>query len=113
MRRRTQPNWSNSISIRCRPCSIPKRRSPRARPIVHDKFGTNLIGAFTVAKGDADGALGRAPHRLQRRFHHHRYAAMPMECRGVVGLHDARTDAVTIWSSTQVVHWLRREAARC
>ena len=79
--------------------------------VVHDKFGTNLIGAFTIAKGDADGALGRAPHRLQRRFYHHRYAAMPMECRGVVGLHDARTDAVTIWSSTQVVHWLRREAA--
>ena len=79
--------------------------------VVHDKFGTNLIGAFAIAKGDADGALGRAPHRLQRRFYHHRYAAMPMECRGVVGLHDARTDAVTIWSSTQVVHWLRREAA--
>jgi len=79
--------------------------------VVHDKFGTNLIGAFAIAKGDADGALRRAPHRLQRRFYHHRYAAMPMECRGVVGLHDARTNAVTIWSSTQVVHWLRREAA--
>jgi carbon-monoxide dehydrogenase large subunit len=79
--------------------------------IVHEKFGTNLIGAFTIGKGDADGALARAPRRLQRRFHHHRYAAMPMECRGVVGSHDARTDSVTIWSSTQVVHWLRREAA--
>jgi aerobic carbon-monoxide dehydrogenase large subunit len=80
-------------------------------PIVHDKFGTNLIGAFTIAKGDADGALARAPHRLKRRFHHHRYAAMPMECRGVVALHDARTDSLTIWSATQVVHWLRREAS--
>ena len=34
-----------------------------------------------------------------------------MECRGVVGLHDARTDFITIWSATQVVHWLKREAA--
>jgi carbon-monoxide dehydrogenase large subunit len=34
-----------------------------------------------------------------------------MECRGVVGLYEPRTDAVTIWSSTQVVHWVRREAA--
>ena len=34
-----------------------------------------------------------------------------MECRGVVGVHDPRTDSVTIWSSTQVVHWVRREAA--
>ncbi len=79
--------------------------------IVHDRFGTNLIGAFTVGKGDVDAALARSPRRLQRRFQHHRYAAMPMECRGVVGLHEARTDTITIWSATQVVHWVRREAA--
>ena len=34
-----------------------------------------------------------------------------MECRGVIGAYDRRTDSVTIWSSTQVVHWVRREAA--
>ena len=79
--------------------------------IVHDKFSTNLLGAFTIGKGDADAVLKRAPRRLQRRFYHHRYVALPMECRGVVGLHDARTDTVTIWSATQVVHWLKREAS--
>ncbi len=79
--------------------------------IVHERFGTNLIGAFTIRKGDADGALAGAPRKLKRRFHHRRYAAMPMECRGVVGLHDPRTDSITIWSATQVVHWVRREAA--
>src|SRR6516162_149448 len=79
--------------------------------LIHDRFGTNLIGGFTVGKGDVEGALARSPHRLQRRFYHHRYGAMPMECRGVVGLHDPRTDSVTIWSATQVVHWVRREAA--
>ena len=80
-------------------------------PIVHDRFGTNLIGSFTIAKGDVERVMANAPRRLKRRFHHHRYAAMPMECRGVVGQHDPRTDTVTIWSSTQVVHWVRREAA--
>jgi aerobic carbon-monoxide dehydrogenase large subunit len=79
--------------------------------IVHERFGTNLIGGFSITKGDAERAMARAPRRLKRRFHHHRYAAMPMECRGVVSLHDPRTDQVTIWSSTQVVHWVRREAA--
>jgi aerobic carbon-monoxide dehydrogenase large subunit len=80
-------------------------------PIVHDRFQTNLIGAFSVGRGDVDAVLAGAPHRLRRRFYHHRYAAMPMECRGVVSAYDPRTDSATIWSSTQVVHWVRREAA--
>jgi aerobic carbon-monoxide dehydrogenase large subunit len=80
-------------------------------PVVHDRFQTNLIGAFSVGRGDAEAALARASHRLRRRFHHHRYAAVPIECRGVVSAYDPRTHSVTIWSSTQVVHWVRREAA--
>jgi aerobic carbon-monoxide dehydrogenase large subunit len=80
-------------------------------PIVHDRFQTNLIGAFSVGRGDAGAALAGAPHRLRRRFYHHRYAAVPLECRGVVSAYDPRTDSATIWSSTQVVHWVRREAA--
>src|SRR6202035_1225586 len=89
----------------------PEQALDAGATIVHDKCATNLIGAFTVGKGDADAVLKRAPRRLRRRFYHHRYVALPMECRGVVGLHDARTDTVTIWSATQVVHWLKREAA--
>src|SRR5271166_5723234 len=80
-------------------------------PVVHERFQTNLIGAFSVGRGDADAALAGAPHRLRRRFYHHRYAAVPLECRGVVSAYDPRTDSATIWSSTQVVHWVRREAA--
>jgi carbon-monoxide dehydrogenase large subunit len=80
-------------------------------PVIHDSLNTNLIGEFTVAKGDVAAALARAPHRLARRFHHHRYAAAPIECRGVVGHYDRRADQITIWSSTQVVHWVRKEAS--
>jgi carbon-monoxide dehydrogenase large subunit len=80
-------------------------------PIVHDRYDTNLIGAFSLGKGDAAAALAAAPHRLARRFYHHRYAAVPLECRGVVAEYDRRNGSVTIWSSTQVVHWVRREVA--
>jgi aerobic carbon-monoxide dehydrogenase large subunit len=80
-------------------------------PILHDRFGTNLVGAFSVGRGDVEAAFAAAPHRLRRRFYHHRYAAVPLECRGVVAAWDPRTQSATIWSSTQVVHWLRREAA--
>jgi aerobic carbon-monoxide dehydrogenase large subunit len=79
--------------------------------LIHDKFQTNQIGGFSIGKGEFAAALARAPHKLKRRFRHHRYAAAPMECRGVVGVYDQRLDSVTIWSSTQVVHWVRREAA--
>ena len=79
--------------------------------IVHERLRTNQIGSFSVGPVDAAAAMARAPHRPSRRFHHHRYAAVPMECRGVVSAYDPRNDTVTIWSSTQVVHWVRREAA--
>jgi aerobic carbon-monoxide dehydrogenase large subunit len=36
---------------------------------------------------------------------------MPIECRGVAAVHDPRNDSITIWSATQVVHWVRREVA--
>jgi carbon-monoxide dehydrogenase large subunit len=80
-------------------------------PIIHEHYGTNLVGEFAIGRGDVAAAFARAPHRLKRRFYHHRYAAVPMECRGVVAEYDRRTDSATIWSSTQVVHWVRREAA--
>jgi aerobic carbon-monoxide dehydrogenase large subunit len=80
-------------------------------PIIHDELKTNLLGTFSVSKGDVGSVLAQAPRRLRRRFYHHRYAAMPIECRGVAALYDPRTDSVTVWSATQVVHWVRREAA--
>jgi carbon-monoxide dehydrogenase large subunit len=80
-------------------------------PLIHEHLRTNMFGAFSIAKGDVNSAMAGAPHRLQRRFYHHRYAAMPIECRGVAALYEPRTDAITIWSATQVVHWVRREVA--
>src|SRR6476619_7549313 len=73
-------------------------------PIVHDRYDTNLIGSFSVGKGDAAAVLASAPHRLRRRFYHHRYAAVPMACRGAVSAYAPRTDSAPIWSSPQGVH---------
>ena len=80
-------------------------------PLVHEHLGRNTAASLHARKGDAAAALAGAAHRLRRRFVHHRYAAMPLECRGVVADYDRRTDTVTVWSSTQVVHWVRREVA--
>jgi carbon-monoxide dehydrogenase large subunit len=79
--------------------------------LVHEHLGKNVAATLHTMKGDGKAALEAAPHRLKRRFYHHRYAAMPMECRGVVADYDRRTDTLTVWSSTQIVHWVRREVA--
>ncbi len=80
-------------------------------PLVHERLKTNEIGWFDLRKGDAEKAFASAPHRIKRRIAHHRYAAMPMECRGVAAQYDERTSSYTVWSSTQVVHWVQREIA--
>jgi len=79
--------------------------------IIHEEFASNLIGEFAIEKGQVAAALSSAPLKLRRRFYTHRYAGLPLECRGVIGAYDERTDSVTIWSATQVVHSVRREAA--
>jgi carbon-monoxide dehydrogenase large subunit len=82
-----------------------------AEALVHDHLPGNIAATLHAKKGDGEAALEAAPRRLKRRYFHHRYAAMPMECRGVVAEYDSRTDSITVWSSTQVVHWVRREVA--
>src|SRR5437773_3715164 len=89
----------------------PEAALASSSPLLHEQLQTNEIAWFTVTKGEPDAAFAKAPHKLKRRFVHHRYAAMPMECRGVAAAYDLRTDSYTIWSSTQVVHWVQRETA--
>lgn len=81
-------------------------------PLNHEQLKTNEIGWFHLKKGDADKVFATAKRTIKRRFVHHRYAAMPMETRGVAGVYDVRTDSYTIYSSTQCVHWVQRETAQ-
>ena len=89
----------------------PQAALAQGSALIHERLKTNEVGWFRVQKGDAAVAIEAAPHRIRRRFVHHRYAAMPMECRGVASTYEPRTDTYTVWSSTQVVHWVRRETA--
>jgi carbon-monoxide dehydrogenase large subunit len=78
---------------------------------VHDELKSNIVARLKVVKGDAEAALASAPRRIRHVFDNHRYLAMPIECRGVVAHYEKHAGSMTIWSSTQVVHWVRREVA--
>jgi carbon-monoxide dehydrogenase large subunit len=81
-------------------------------PRVHSQLDSNVVARFRVQKGDAGAALESAPRKLRHTFYNHRHVALPIECRGVIADYDPRTDSITVWASTQVVHWVRREIAK-
>src|SRR2546422_2759845 len=83
---------------------------PRAT-LVHEGSNNNVVFSFSIEKGNVDGALGAAPYTLRDRFRHHRYCAAPLEGRGVVAWVEPKTNILTVWSSTQMPHLVRRQIA--
>jgi carbon-monoxide dehydrogenase large subunit len=79
--------------------------------LVHDESEDNVVFSFQVSKGNVDQAMRNAPHTLRDRFRHHRYCAAPLECRGVVAWLEPKTNILTVWSSTQMPHLVRRQIA--
>jgi carbon-monoxide dehydrogenase large subunit len=94
------------------PAVVDPAESLRGRPaLVHEGTSDNVVFSFSVSKGNVDAALRTAPYKLSERFRHHRYCAAPLECRGVVAWIEPRTNILTVWSSTQMPHLVRRQIA--
>ena len=79
---------------------------------VHGHLSSNVMADMTVSKGDVGSALVNAPRQLTRTISHHRYAASPNECRAVAAQFDRRDGVLTVWSTTQVVHWVQAQLSR-
>jgi carbon-monoxide dehydrogenase large subunit len=76
-------------------------------PYVHLSRKTNLLINFEQSYGNADKAVEGAPHRLTVSLKQHRGGAHPIEPRGLIASFDAMTDALTVFSSTQLAHEAR------
>jgi carbon-monoxide dehydrogenase large subunit len=76
-------------------------------PVAHLHRKSNLLIDFVQSYGDADRAVEQAPRRLTVSLEQHRGGAHPIEGRGLVASHDAMTDVLTVWSSTQLAHEAR------
>ncbi len=79
--------------------------------LVHDELEDNLAFHFSINKGNVDRAMQAATHRINERFRHQRCCAVSIECRGVVASGGPKSGALTVWSSTQVPHSVRRQIA--
>jgi aerobic carbon-monoxide dehydrogenase large subunit len=79
--------------------------------LIHEGSKNNVVFGFSIEKGNVDQALAAAPYILRERFRHHRYCAAPLECRGVLAWVEPKTNILTVWSSTQMPHLVRRQIA--
>ena len=78
-------------------------------PLVHEQFGTNKVCEWSLGGGDLEKGFAEADVIIERRIVNHRIAGAAIEPRAVLA--EYRADKLTLWSSTQVPHFLRLFAA--
>jgi len=83
----------------------PEAALAEGSPLVHEALGTNKSHEWSLGGGDVDAALAEAEVVVERRIVNHRTAGAAIEPRGVVA--EYRGGALTMWSSTQVPHFVR------
>ena len=74
-------------------------------PFVHEQLGTNKVHEWSLPGGDVEAGFAEADVIVERRVVNHRTAGAPIEPRGVLA--DYRTGELTLWSATQVPHFVR------
>jgi carbon-monoxide dehydrogenase large subunit len=73
--------------------------------LVHGQFGTNKVCEWSLGGGDLEAGFAEADVIVERRIVNHRIAGAAIEPRAVLA--EYRGDRLTVWSSTQVPHFLR------
>ena len=74
-------------------------------PLVHPELGTNRSHQWSLGGGDLDAGFAKADVIVERRVVNHRTTGAAIEPRGVLA--DYRAGSLTLYSSTQVPHFLR------
>jgi carbon-monoxide dehydrogenase large subunit len=81
-------------------------------PLVHADVPGNRAARVVQRVGDPDAVFGRAARVLRERLYIERSCGSPIEARGVVAEHDARTGLLRVWSSTQAPLPIKNGLAR-
>ena len=73
--------------------------------LLHPDIGSNQTHEWSLGGGDLDAGFAQADIIVERRVVNHRTAGAPIEPRGVLA--DCRAGQLTVWSATQVPHFVR------
>ena len=86
------------------PAVVDPERALEGAPLVHEDLGSNKVHEWSLG-GDVESVLAGSEVVIERRFVNHRTAGAAIEPRGVLA--DYRAGELTLWSSTQIPHFLR------
>ncbi len=73
--------------------------------LLHPDIGSNQTHEWSLGGGDLDAGFAQADIIVERRVVNHRTAGAPIEPRGVLA--DYRAGQLTVWTATQVPHFVR------
>ncbi len=83
------------------------RSAEPGSPKAHSDSPDNIAWDITVAGGDVDAAFAGADVVVKQRMPQQRLFPIAMEPRGVVAEYTPFENKLTVWTSTQVPHWVR------
>jgi carbon-monoxide dehydrogenase large subunit len=82
-------------------------------PLVATNTNSNIHSSCRVVVGDVENAEKNSNFRISRRFRFGRSVGSPIENRGVMAQWDAAAEKLTVWSTTQIPHFLKANLSQC
>ncbi len=87
------------------PVVVDPEKALEGGPFVHEALGSNKVHEWSLPGGDVEAGFADAEVIVERRIVNHRIAGAAIEPRGVLA--DYRAGSLTLWTSTQVPHFVR------
>ena len=95
------------IAYESLPVVVDPARALAEDALANETLPDNIIHRGGRLVGDVDGAFAAAALVVSGRYTSERCAASPMETRGCVAEYDHGSGELTLWSSTQIPHFIK------
>ncbi len=90
------------------PVMDPLQAADDSPVIIHDDIGSNVAVRHWVGRGDMKEAIAQADRVVRGTYDVPRLSPAPLEGRGLIALYQPEEQLLTLWSSTQAPHKVKR-----